>query len=104
MGTSKVTFHFPHLNLDRLTKVMDKYLKTAREDWDSDLDFTFGANEGGAVKIDPENSRQTALIAGASGAGAWIKIFQMVKKERLYYAAKTNSWCVNSILRCLIIW
>lgn len=45
-----MTFHFPHLNLDRLTKVMDKYLKTAREDWDSDLDFTFGANEGGAVK------------------------------------------------------
>lgn len=73
-GFSKVTFHFPHLNLDRLTKAMDNYLKTAREDWDSDLSFTFGANEGGAVSIDRNNQRQAALIAGASGAGAWIKM------------------------------
>lgn len=87
-GFSKVTFHFPHLNLDRLTKVMDKYLKTAREDWDSDLDFTFGANEGGAVKIDPENSRQTALIAGASGAGAWIKMLPNGEKGKAILCGK----------------
>ena len=30
-GFSKVTFHFPHLNLDRLTKAMDNYLKTAEK-------------------------------------------------------------------------
>ena len=87
-GFSKVTFHFPHLNLDRLTKVMDKYLTTAREDWDSDLDFTFGANEGGAVKIDRNNQRQTALIAGASSAGAWIKMLPKGEKGKAILCGK----------------
>ena len=87
-GFSKVTFHFPHLNLDRLTKAMDNYLKTAREDWDSDLSFTFGANEGGAVSIDRNNQRQAALIAGASGAGAWIKMQPKGEKGKAILCGK----------------
>lgn len=79
-GFRKVRFHFPHLNLERLTKVMDKYLKTAREDWDSDLDFSFGANEGGVVKINPNNERQRALVEGASGGGVWIEMYPKGKR------------------------
>lgn len=94
-GFRKVRFHFPHLNLDRLTKVMDKYLKTAREDWDSDLDFSFGANEGGTVKIDPKNERQRALVEGASGAGQWIVMYPNGKKQRV--VCGKNQFVVMSI-------
>lgn len=83
-GFRKVRFHFPHLNLERLTKVMDKYLKTAREDWDSDLDFSFGANEGGVVKIDPNNERQRALVEGASGTGIWIEMYPKEKRRPVF--------------------
>ena len=83
-GFRKVRFHFPPLNLERLTKVMDKYLKTAREDWDSDLDFSFGANEGGVVKIDPDNERQRALVKGASGGGVWIEMYPKGKRRPVY--------------------
>ena len=83
-GFRKVRFHFPPLNLERLTKVMDKYLKTAREDWDSDLDFSFGANEGGEVKIDPDNERQRALVKGASGGGVWIEMYPKGKRRPVY--------------------
>ena len=83
-GFRKVRFHCPPLNLERLTKVMDKYLKTAREDWDSDLDFSFGANEGGVVKIDPDNERQRALVKGASGGGVWIEMYPKGKRRPVY--------------------
>lgn len=83
-GFRKVRFHFPFLNLERLTKVMDKYLKSAREDWDSDLDFSFGANEGGVVKIDPKNERQRALVEGASGAGEYIVLYPKGKRRPVY--------------------
>lgn len=63
---------------------MDKYLKTAREDWDSDLDFSFGANEGGVVKIDPDNERQRALVKGASGGGVWIEMYPKGKRRPVY--------------------
>lgn len=87
-GFCKVRFHFPHLNLDRLTKAMDKYLTTARKDWDSDLDFSFGANEGGTVAIDPDNKRQTALIEGASGAGVFIEMFPKGNKRKALLCGK----------------
>ena len=94
-GFRKVRFHFPHLNLERLTKVMDKYLKTAREDWDSDLDFSFGANEGGVVKIDPENERQRALVKGASGGGIWIEMYPKGKRRPVYCGK--DQYVVSSI-------
>lgn len=94
-GFRKVRFHFPHLNLERLTKVMDKYLKTAREDWNSDLDFTFGANEGGIVKINPKNVRQRALVEGASGAGEWIELYPKGKLRPVYCGK--NQFAVQEI-------
>ena len=83
-GFRKVEFHFPPLNLERLTKVMAKHLNTAREDWDSALDVSFSANEGGTVKIDPKNERQCALVKGASGAGTWIKMYPKGERRPRY--------------------
>lgn len=89
-GFKKVRFYFPHLNLERLTKVMDKYLTRARSEWDSDLEFTFGANEGGVVKIDPNSPIQRALVEGASGAGIWIELFPKDDKRKVVYCGKNQ--------------
>ncbi|MGN0309694.1 MAG: hypothetical protein ACI4C3_03780 [Bacteroides sp.] len=74
-GFSRVVFCFSQLNLERLTRVLDRYLVQAREDWNSALDFAFRANEGGIVSIDPQNERQQALVQGASAAGAQVKMY-----------------------------
>jgi len=87
-GFKKIVFHFPHLNLERLTNTMEKYLSLVRADWDSDLSFSLGANEGGIVKIDKNNERQNALINGASGAGTWIKMYPKNSKRRFVSCGK----------------
>lgn len=68
-GFKKVIFHLPCLNLERLTKVTDKYFTQAREDWQSSLDFSFTAPKGGAVHLDPNNPRQKALAESMSITG-----------------------------------
>lgn len=88
-GFSKVNFHFPPLNLERLTKVMDKVLSQVREDWDSSLDFTLAGNNG-KVKIDFDNKRQMALVQGASGAGVWIKMYPIELGNKYIYCGKNE--------------
>lgn len=88
-GFSKVNFHFPPLNLERLTKVMDKVISQVREDWDSNLDFTLAGNNG-KVKIDFDNKRQMALVQGASGAGVWIKMYPVELKGKCVYCGKNE--------------
>lgn len=68
-GFKKVIFHLPCLNLERLTKVTDRYFTQAREDWQSSLDFSFTAPKGGKVSIDPNNPRQKALAESMSLTG-----------------------------------
>ncbi len=99
-GFSKVRFHLPPLNLERLARVMDRYLTEAREDWDSDLDFSFGAGEGGVLKIDPDNPRQRALIEGASAAGGWIVM--KPKGENRPVCCGKNEFVVYEIDRRLL--
>lgn len=74
-GFKKITFHFPHLNLDRLTKIMDGFLTEVRDDWNSDLEFSFGADDGGALDLEKNKKRKEALVDGASGTGAWIVMY-----------------------------
>jgi hypothetical protein len=68
-GFRKVIFHLPHLNLERLAKVTDKYFNVARQDWDSELDFAFTAPKGGVVRLDENNLRQKALTECMSMTG-----------------------------------
>lgn len=68
-GFRKVLFHLPHLNLERLAKVTDRYFNQARQDWDSDLDFSFTAPKGGVVHLDANNERQKALTECMSLTG-----------------------------------
>jgi hypothetical protein len=61
-GFYKCTFHLPHLNLERLNKVYESVFRESRESFNSDLDWSFKANEGGRVRLDENDERQRALI------------------------------------------
>ena len=61
-GFYKITFHLPHLNLERLRKVFDKVLVMSREVFDSDLEWSYKANTGGKLQIDEKNQYQKELI------------------------------------------
>ena len=61
-GFYRVSFHLPHLNLERLRKVYDSVLNQSRESFNSDLDWSFKANEGGQIHFDKNDERQRTLI------------------------------------------
>ncbi len=62
-GFYRVSFHLPHLNLERLRKVYDNVLSQSRESFNSDLDWSFKANEGGQIHFDQKDERQSTLIS-----------------------------------------
>jgi len=64
LGFKKVCFHLPHLNLERLTKVIDKYLTEVRKNYDSSLDWQVTASTGGKLNLDENNLHQAAIIEG----------------------------------------
>lgn len=68
-GFRKVVFHFPKLNLKRLSDVMEEYFTTARQDWDSGLDLAFVAEKGEIVKISEANENQRTLAKCMSLTG-----------------------------------
>ena len=61
-GFRRVRFYLPHLNLERLKRVMNSYLIMARESYDSDLTWTQTATQGGKLKFDENDSLQSTLI------------------------------------------
>ena len=61
-GFYKITFHLPHLNLERLRKVFDKVLVMSREVFDSDLEWSYKAQKGGKLRLDEKNPYQKGLI------------------------------------------
>jgi len=61
-GFYKITFHLPHLNLERLRKVFDKVLVMSREVFDSDLEWSYKAQKGGSLPLDEKNPYQKELI------------------------------------------
>lgn len=65
-GFRKVAFHLPHLNLERLTKVIDKYLTEVRRNYDSCLDWQLTASDGGRVRLDENDPHQKAIIEGVT--------------------------------------
>ena len=62
-GFYRVSFHLPHLNLERLRKVYDSVLNQSRESFNSDLDWSFKANDGGQIHFDQKDERQRTLIS-----------------------------------------
>lgn len=63
LGFYRVSFHLPHLNLERLRKVYDSVLNQSRESFNSDLTWSFKAEEGGQIHFDQKDERQDTLIS-----------------------------------------
>ncbi len=61
-GFYKISFHLPHLNLERLKKVYDKMLIKSREVFGGDLAWSHKANKNGMLPLDEKNEFQKALI------------------------------------------
>ncbi len=89
-GFKKITFHFPHLNLDRLVRVMDGFLTDVRRDWSSDLEFSLRADDGGALDLETNKARKKALVEGASahgtsnGDGTYIVMYPKDGGKRIF--------------------
>lgn len=83
-GFYKITFHLPHLNLERLRKVFDKVLIMSREVFDSDLEWSYKASEGGELPLDEKNPYQKELIDWMMGevGSENIKLYSNAQKRK----------------------
>ena len=83
-GFFKLTLHLPHLNLERLRKVFDKVLIMSREVFDSDLEWSYKAQQGAELKLDEKNKYQKELIDWMmSEVGSEnIKLFSNAQKRK----------------------
>lgn len=61
-GFYKLIFKLPHLNLDRLTKKIDKIATLARKSYDSDMTIEMTANKGGCLNLSENDPLQQAQI------------------------------------------
>ncbi len=62
-GFYRVKFHLPHLNLKRLRKVYESVLNQSRESFDSDLEWSLKADEGGRINFNKKDKLQNTLIS-----------------------------------------
>ncbi len=102
-GFYKITFHLPHLNLERLKMVFDKVLVLSREVFDSDLEWSYKANTNGALPLDEKNPYQRDLIdyMMAQVGSDNIKIFSNAQKRRAIVVG-SNSFLAVGISDTLI--
>lgn len=91
-GFYKITFHLPHLNLDRLRKIFDRVLVMSREVFDSDLEWSYKANKGGQLSLDEHNQYQKELIEFmmAEVGSDNIKLFSNADKRKAIVVGKDS--------------
>ncbi len=96
-GFYKITFHLPHLNLERLKKVFDKVLVMSREVFDSDLEWSYKANQGGKLTLDEKNEYQKALIDWMMGevGSENIKLYSNADKKKAIIVGKDSFFAVG---------
>ena len=96
-GFYKITFHLPHLNLERLRKVFDKVLVMSREVFDSDLEWSYKAPQGGALSLDEKNPYQKELIewmmkdVGSEN----IKLYSNAQKRKAIVVGEDSFYAVG---------
>lgn len=76
-GFRKITFKFPHLNLDRLRSAVAPLITTLRQDLDSDLVLTQTAPPGSSLPLAPEKESLSELVNAATEVigGNVIKLY-----------------------------
>lgn len=96
-GFYKISFHLPHLNLERLKKVFDKVLILSREVFDSDLEWSYKAQKGGELPLDEKNEHQKALVewmmkhVGSEN----IKLYSNAQKRRAIIVGRDSFLAVG---------
>ena len=63
LGFRRMMVRLPHLNLERISKVMKRYIDDARGSFGSSLALDFRAPDGGRLNLDEKDERQQAFIA-----------------------------------------
>lgn len=63
LGFRRMMVRLPHQNLERLSKVMRRYIDDARGSFGSSLALDFRAPEGGRLNLDEKDERQQAFVA-----------------------------------------
>ena len=96
-GFYKITFHLPHLNLERLKKVFDKVLIMSREVFDSDLEWSYKANQGGQLALDEKNEYQKELIDWMMGevGSDNIKLYSNADKRKAIIVGRDSFMAVG---------
>lgn len=96
-GFYKITFHLPHLNLERLKKVFDKVLILSREVFDSDLEWSYKAQRGGELPLDEKNEYQKALIDWMMGevGSENIRLYSNAQKRRAIIVGRESFLAVG---------
>lgn len=96
-GFYKITFHLPHLNLERLKKIFDNVLVMSRKVFDSDLEWSYKANQGGALALDEKNEFQKELIEWMmSDVGSEnIKLYSNADKRKAIIVGRDSFMAVG---------
>lgn len=96
-GFYKITFHLPHLNLERLKKIFDNVLVMSRKVFDSDLEWSYKANQGGALPLDEKNEFQKELIEWMmSDVGSEnIKLYSNADKRKAIIVGRDSFMAVG---------
>lgn len=96
-GFYKITFHLPHLNLERLKKIFDNVLVMSRKVFDSDLEWSYKANQGGTLPLDEKNELQKELIEWMmSDVGSEnIKLYSNADKKKAIIVGKDSFFAVG---------
>ena len=90
-GFHKVCFHLPYPNLERLKKTYDRLLNQARESFDSGIDLSFVASEGGQVRLDKKDSYQSETIGWLmNDAGADVTLYSNNAKKTPIYVGNNS--------------
>ncbi len=83
LGFYRIKYKLPYLNLERLDKMVEKVLVSAREMLDSDLEWAQTAQNGGRLPFDVNNKKQYAFFSTLlKDVGATIKVYSNEAKQK----------------------
>lgn len=91
-GFYKLIFKLPHLNLDRLTKKIDKIATMARQSYDSDMTIEMKAKQGGCLNLSEKDNLQQAQVSYMTDdlGGESIILVPVEDKSKRIYIGKQS--------------
>lgn len=93
LGFRRISFRLPHLNLERLRKVMESYMTMARESYGSDLSWSQESVKGGRLMLDENDTFQASLVGALMedvGGNNVITLLPNGKGQKPVHVGKDN--------------